>query len=168
MLSRQVATGEYHPITVSSPRRLGLSRNMKRVPPSPEQIRLRTGDRIRVEVVADREGYMTVFNVGPKGDLNLLYPDDPPTLTPLSLQSGQTLPMLEVEITPPAGRERLFAVWSRRPLRLDQITTLAGSNAGSVSGPYHATRNMKRVREVMQMLPPEDGHAVVLELDHVD
>ena len=48
---------------------------MKKVPPSPDQVRLRTGDRVRVEVSANRPGFLTVFNVGPTGNLNLLYPD---------------------------------------------------------------------------------------------
>jgi hypothetical protein len=30
--------------------------------------------RVRIEAAADREGYLTVFNVGPTGDLTLLYP----------------------------------------------------------------------------------------------
>ena len=167
MVSRQVAEGKYHQITFLPTRRVGLSRNMKRVPPLPELIRLRTGERIRVEVVADREGYVTVFNVGPTGDLNLLYPDEPPTPTPPPLQAGQSLPIVEVEMTPPAGRERLFAVWSRCSLRLEQIATLAGSNREDVSRPYRSTRNMKRIREALEDMPPEDGHAVILELEHL-
>jgi hypothetical protein len=36
------------------------------------------------------------------------------------------------------------------------------------SQPYVATRDMKRVQQSVQQLRPEDWHAVVLELDHVD
>ena len=52
------------------------SRDMKRAPREPDQISLRTGDRVRIEVVADQPGYIAVFNIGPGGNLNLLYPDN--------------------------------------------------------------------------------------------
>jgi hypothetical protein len=122
---------------------------------------------VRIEVIADREGYVTVFNVGPSGVLNLLDPDEPPAPPPPSVLAGQPLHVLDVEMIPPAGRERLFAVWSRRPLRLDQMETLANPPGEPVSPQYRATRDMKRIRDSVLQLPPEDGHAVVLELDHL-
>ncbi len=74
-------------------------------------------------------------------------------------------------MTPPAGRERLFAVWTRQPLslRLDQLHSLVERKNGDspASRPYVATRDMKRVQQSVQQLRPEDWHAVVLELDHV-
>ena len=73
-------------------------------------------------------------------------------------------------MTPPAGRERLFAVWTRQPLplRLDQLHSLVERKHGDspASRPYVATRDMKRVQQSVQQLRPEDWHAVVLELDH--
>ena len=73
-------------------------------------------------------------------------------------------------MTPPAGRERLFAVWTRQPfsLRLDQLHSLVERKDGDspASRPYVATRDMKRVQQSVQQLRPEDWHAVVLELDH--
>ena len=42
----------------------GLLRDMKRVPPAPALVRLRHGDRVRLQVTADRPGFVTVFNVG--------------------------------------------------------------------------------------------------------
>ena len=75
-----------------------------------------------------------------------------------------------VETTPPAGRERLFAVWSRQPLSLylDQLHSLVEGREGDspASRPYVATRDMKRVQQSVQQLKPKDWHAVVLELDH--
>jgi hypothetical protein len=63
---------------------------------------------VRVEVLADREGYVTVFNVGPSGDLNLLYLDAPPAPeAPPTLCASQPLHVLDVELRPPTGRERL-------------------------------------------------------------
>ena len=72
--------------------------------------------------------------------------------------------------TPPAGPERLFAVWTRQPLslRLDQLHSLVErkNEDSPASRPYVATRDMKRVQQSVQQLRPEDWHAVVLELDH--
>src|SRR5262249_42122085 len=119
-----------------------------------------------IEVATDRDGYVTVFNVGPSGNLNLLYPDEPSASQTLPVQAGSTLHVLDVELTPPAGRERLFAVWSRRPLRLDQLETLANDSKAKASPQYRATRDMKRVRDAIQQLPADEGHAVILELDH--
>src|SRR5207344_856748 len=43
------------------------TRDLRRVPPPPASLRLRTGDEVEVEVIADRAGYLTLFNVGPTG-----------------------------------------------------------------------------------------------------
>jgi hypothetical protein len=144
-----------------------LTRDMKKVPPPPDQVRLRTGDRVRIEVSADRPGYLTVFNVGPTGNLNLLYPEsDPqPTSPPGPIEPNQPLHILDVEMTEPAGHERLFAVWSRQPLRVEQLAGLA--EPGRASTPYRATRDMKRLKDSVQRLQPESRHAVVVEVEHV-
>jgi hypothetical protein len=72
--------------------------------------------------------------------------------------------ILDVEMTPPVGRERLFAVWSRQQLQLEQLAGLAAE--GVVSKPYRATRDMKRVQQSVQRWRPEEWHSKVLELDH--
>jgi hypothetical protein len=144
---------------------------MKKVPPPPDQVRLRTGDRVRIEVSANRPGFLTVFNVGPTGTLNLLYPDGDPhrASQPRPIEPNQPLHILDVEMTPPAGRERLFAVWSRQPLplRLEQLPSLVEGGALPASRPYRATRDMKRVQQSLEELDHQDRHAVVLELDHI-
>ena len=69
-------------------------------------------------------------------------------------------------LAPPAGRERLVAVWSRAPLPLspEGLRRLAGDD--QVTGAYRATRDLERVQESVLDLVPEDWHALVLELDH--
>ena len=134
---------------------------MRRVPPPPEQVRLWTGDRVRVEAVSNRHGFITVFNVGPTGNLSLLYPDQPGQggtfMAPIA-RANQTLHVQDVEMTPPAGRERLFAVWSRQPLplRLDRLQGLVEttSKKSPASRPYVATRDMKRVQQSVEQLDP--------------
>jgi serine/threonine-protein kinase len=157
----------YTPVASTHPPAEGTTRDMKKVPPRPEQVRLHTGDRVRVEVLADQPGHVTVFNVGPTGQLNLLYPDDP-AAPPPALPARQPLNVLDVELTPPAGRERVFAVWSRQPLPLHREDLLSLAERGELPGSrsYHATRDMKRVQDSLQRLPQEEWKAVVLEVEH--
>jgi serine/threonine protein kinase len=158
----------YVPLAGSPAEPCGLVRDMTIVPPPPEHIGLRTGDRVRVEVTADRDGFVTVFNVGPTGHLNLLYPDPATTASrPPQVPANRPLHVTDVALTPPAGNERLFAVWSRIPFPLEEVVELTRGDA-PLSPSYRATRNMERVQESVQRLRREDWHAVVLELDHTD
>jgi serine/threonine protein kinase len=168
LVSRRVGAGDYRAMAATHPPAEALTRDMKRVPPAPEQVSLRTGDRVRVEVVADRPGYLTVFNIGPTGNLNLLSPDEARAERPEAVEANQPVRVADVEVTPPAGRERLFAVWSRRPLplRLDELHSLAAGGEADCSRAYLATRDMKRVQESVGGLAPEDWRAAVLELEH--
>jgi serine/threonine protein kinase len=169
-VSRLVNAGRYEHVAATHPRPDRLTRDMKRVPKSPDQVCLRTGDQVRIEAVADRPGYLTVFNVGPAGHLNLLYPDPLSLDSPAPVEAHRPLNIPDVEMTPPAGQERLFAVWTRQPLslRLEQLHSLVQSTKGDSppSRPYVATRDMKRVQQSVEQLRPEDWHAVGLELDH--
>jgi len=168
MVSREIRTNVYQPVATTQPKTIGLTRDMRKVPRQPEQVSLRTGDRVRIEVVVDQPGYVTVFNVGPTGTLNLLYPDDLSETAPALLEANQPLHVLDVEMTPPTGRERLFAIWSRRHLsvRPDQLLGMVGSGEALASKPYQATRDMVRVRKSMQELDTKGWHVAVLELDH--
>jgi hypothetical protein len=66
--------------------------------------------------------------------------------------------VVNVLLTPPAGRERLYAVWSRAPLSRERLTDLGR--------PGVAVRDVQRVQEAVDELPPEDWRAVLLVLDH--
>jgi hypothetical protein len=171
-VSRRDRLGGYTPVPAAqqTPAPARVTRDMKKVPPAPDQVRLRTGDLVRLEVSAGRSGFLTVFNVGPAGALNLLYPEaDSERSGPIT--AGHPLHIVEVQMTPPAGRERLVAVWTRQPLdlRLDQLHSLAKRDLGEAlpSRPYVATRDMKRVQLSVQQLQPGDWQSAVLELDHI-
>ena len=152
---RQTAPLQFSAVASTHPAPMVL-RDLRRIPEDPDRVILRTGDRVRVEVLCDQDGYLTVFNIGPAGTLNLLYPDDPRQSAPLR---GRTpLLIADVELTPPAGRERLYAVWSRLPLAQAQL-------AGLVR-PGVVTRDMQRVQDTLATLRAEDWHAVMLELEH--
>src|SRR5262249_41951578 len=70
------------PVAETHPHPRGMTRDLTGVPPPPARASLRTGDRVRIEVMADRDGFVTVFNVGPTGHLNLLYPEQAPAVAP--------------------------------------------------------------------------------------
>ncbi|QDU21759.1 serine/threonine-protein kinase [Urbifossiella limnaea] len=169
MVGRQVQGETYEPLATTRPASFGLSRDMKKVPRPPEQVRVRTGERVRIEVVADKSGYVTVFNVGPTGNLNLLYPDDP-TATPSPVEANRPLHVVDVEMTPPAGRERVFAVWSKEPspLSTERLAGFVEHHHGLCSAPYRASRDMKRIKEAIEQLPTSDRFLTVLELDHIE
>ncbi len=164
-VSRQIAPGVFEPVVATHKRSGAATRDMKKVPPPPDQVRFRTGEQVRVEVVADHAGYLTVFNVGPTGHLNVLHPGDASPLSPAPIGANRPLEILNVEMTPPAGRERLVAVWSREPLRFEQLAGLGAWGPGS--SPYRATRDMKRVQESVQQVQPDSRHVVVVEVEHV-
>src|SRR5207302_107829 len=139
-------------VASSQPPSQHTTRNFKKVPRPPEQLKLRTGDRVRIEVLAYQTGYVTVFNVGPTGNVIPLFPDEPPTTTtPPHVQAGQTLHILDVELEPPTGRERLFAVWTRQPvnLSLQEMHQLADSRT-PLSPQYRATRNMVKLKKQLE------------------
>jgi hypothetical protein len=173
-VSRRVGPNQFAPLAATRPPAEAVStRDTTKVPPPPESVRLQTGDRVPLEVMADRTGYITVFHVGPTGCLSLLYPDESllgAVFTAPIIPANQALPVHELELTPPDGRERLLAVWSRMPLplRLDRLTSLVEPKGkkSPVSRPYVATRDIKRIQQSVQELPPQDWQAVVLDLDH--
>jgi hypothetical protein len=165
-VSRQVDRHTFVPLATTQPPPERFLRDIRRVPGEPERVGARTGDRLRIEVETDRAGYVTVFNVGPTGNLNRLYPAE---AAPAAVAAGQPLHIVDIELTPPAGRERLFALWTQVPLalRLDELRKLAERGEIPVTEPYRATRDMVRVQESVQRLEPEGWHATVLELNHL-
>src|SRR5207253_1232586 len=70
VVSRQAGPNKFVPVAATrESMEPVVTRDLRKVPPPPEQVRLQTGDRVRLEAVADRPGYLTVFNVGPTGNL---------------------------------------------------------------------------------------------------
>lgn len=175
-VSREAGQGRWTPVATSSPPADRLKRNMRRVPREPDRVSVRTGEWVRVEVAADRAGFLTVFNVGPTGDLTLLYPDALPapgtrteTSGPPDVRPGRPLLIPDIVFEPPAGRERVFAVWSAKPLPLtdEDLRNLAdGGEGGGESRSYRATRNMRRVKEAVRRAGPAECQVAVLELEH--
>lgn len=157
----------WRPLAATHPRIDPVSRDIRRVPPRPAQVRVRTGEPLRLEVEADRPGYVAVFNVGPTGHLNLLYPvieyGDAPTV-----EAGRAVNLDNVVLTPPAGRERMFAVWSSRPLPVSvrELRSLAEGRSEEGSRACRSSRDLVRVRQAVEETGPAECRVVVVELEH--
>ncbi|MGL4553159.1 MAG: protein kinase domain-containing protein, partial [Gemmataceae bacterium] len=156
-------TDVYVPVAASAVKAAGVLRDLRRVPPPPDRVRVRTGDRVRIQVEADQPGFAVVFNVGPTGNLNLLS-----AIAPAPVGPGRPLHLIDVEMTPPAGNERIFALWTREPLplRLEELRSLVEQAGTPTAGAYRATRDMARVKESLDGVPADDRRAAVLELEH--
>jgi serine/threonine protein kinase len=140
----------------------GATRDMQKVPLEPQRVSFHTGDRVRVEVEASEPGHVTVFNIGPTGNLHLL------SAAQQRIRPSEPLHVLDVVLTPPAGLERLFALWTRSPLPLrpEDLRSLVEPGGLPTAGAYRATRDLARVKEAFVKLPASDRAAVVLELQH--
>ena len=146
----RVLSGGVFPIASTHPTPMTL-RDLRRVPDDPDRVVLRTGDRVRVEVVCDRAGFLAVLNVGPSGNVHLLQPEQ-------AVRPGEARHLFDVELIPPTGRERLYAIWTRHAATVPQLAELVR--------PGTTLRDMVRVHDALTRLPEEDWHAVLLELDH--
>jgi serine/threonine protein kinase len=168
-VSREAGPNRYEPVPTES-LALGEGRNVKaKDAPKPISRRpLRTGDALRIEAIADQAGYLAVLNVGPTGDLNMVYPRDPLTAaSPPKLPAHRQLHLGDVELEPPAGRERLVALWTRGPISIDLGgQTPLEPNEVSPSEEYRATRTLEHIRQAIQELPASDCQTVVLEFQH--
>ncbi len=159
---RLVVSRREGPVAASTSATVNTLRDMRLVPEAPRRVTLFTGERVRIEVESTRAGSVTVFNLGPTGNLNLLLPH-------AAVRPGEALSVGEVELTPPAGNERLFAVWTASPrdLPLERLRGLVEKAGTPTAGAYGATRDMARVRDLLAGLPADGRAAAVLELEHV-
>src|SRR5262249_42521195 len=96
------------------------------------------------------------------GNLNFLYPEEPGSA---AVQAGAVAQVGDLELTPPDGRERVVAIWSRERLPLSELLSLGGVES-SVSRRYLATRDIQRIQEALQARAADSWSAEVMELDH--
>jgi serine/threonine protein kinase len=168
-VSRQAGRHTFLPLVSTQPPVERFVRDMRRVPPAPGRVEAYTGDRLRIEVESDRSGYVTVWNIGPTGNLNLLFPATPAgSVEPVSVAAGVPVQIADVQLAAPAGRERLFALWTRTPLSLPlgELLSLTEPAKKGGSRPYRATRDLVKVQQTVESLGPEDWHTTLLELNH--
>jgi hypothetical protein len=154
-LWREAGRGRFLPIA-STARTGTVLRDLRRVPVDADRLEVRTGDRVRLEAEVSHDGFVSVFNIGPAGNFNLLYPDDVGRAG--FVRARCPVPIVDVQLTPPAGRERLYAVWSRVPLSLAHLLRVAER----LPGPGE----LARVQEALTQRSAADWHAVMLEVEH--
>jgi serine/threonine protein kinase len=140
-------------------------RDLRPLLPEPGRLDVHTGDQLHIEVELALPGYVTVFNVGPGGLLHLLHPLRPGPAVPLP--AGRPVPVARIQVSPPAGSERLVAVWARLPmaLGLDELLRVADGGAGGADA--RATRGLMAVRRRLAELPPTDWSVDAVELNHL-
>lgn len=155
---RQTGSATFVPVasTERPAERPTIVRDLRRVPADLDRTTLSTGDRVRIEALSDQDGYLVVLNVGPIGAVHVLYPED--AAVAARAMARQPVWIADVELVPPAGTERLYAVWSRLPLVPQEVARLVR--------PETTLRDMSRVPDALSRLRPEDWHAVVMELRH--
>lgn len=147
-------------------------RNMTKKPRRPDSVHVTTGDEIKIQVAASVSGYLTVFNIGPGGALNLLFPETMDAagaaVEDSFVSASQAIEIDSIVMTPPAGNERLFAVLAADSQLLDRDTllALAADTPGNVSKPYLSTRNMVRVKKAASSSAGKQSNVSVLEIVH--
>jgi serine/threonine-protein kinase len=158
------------PVAATHPPQERFLRDLRRVPREPARVTVQTGERLRIEAELDRPGFLTVFNIGPTGNLNVLFPEvSGGVLQPVWVTAAGPQHILDVVLTLPAGPERLFALWSREPLplRMDELNDVARGGSLPSGDAYRATRDMKRIEKAVQQLGPDDYGVSVLDLCHL-
>ncbi len=110
-----------------------------------------------------------VSSTGPTGTLNLFCPDANPRSPGSQVLPNQPVHIVDLEMTPPTGRERLFVVSSRQPLpvKTEQLLGVANRGDPAAMRPNRASRDMKRVQESLEGLVPKDRHITVVGLDQL-
>jgi hypothetical protein len=141
------------------------TRNLEFVPEAAPVASVRTGDLLRLEVVADADGYLTLLNLGSSGELNVLFPN--PRAEDNRIQAGRPQ-RLTVKLTPPAGTDRVAVIWTRQPRDLTPAEWQSQIEAGQVAPvpPQAAVRSMEfALREAVEQ--PGDGWtASVVTISH--
>jgi serine/threonine protein kinase len=122
---------------------------------------LQTGDRLRLDLSIHESGHVTVFNIGPTGNLNRLMPEGPES-SPIAVTAGSKLSIDDIELMPPSGYERLCVLWTRGPYQLEGQALHQAAHSTA----YVATRDLKRVRRDLTSLPADAWHSLVVALDH--
>ncbi|MCB9762227.1 MAG: DUF4384 domain-containing protein [Alphaproteobacteria bacterium] len=125
--------------------------------PVPANHRYRTGDVFSVRMTVPQDGHLKLVNVGPDGATHLLYPLQSPDDTVRAGSAIWALPHdhdLELRLVPPAGTERVVALWSPGPL--EGAEAVEAFAAAWVAAAPEAQREMAG-RKGIQVFPVEDA-----------
>jgi hypothetical protein len=130
---------------------------------------LHTGDRVRIDSVADANGHLTVLLLGSAGGLEVVLPR--PTAADNFFAARQQYRLL-LRLAPPAGRERVLVLWSRQDVRrpdrewLRWLERRGEDLFRAAPRPTRAVRRLEVEGEGRSAPPEGSWRAVVVPLDH--
>ena len=102
-----------------------------------------TGQAIRYEVRADREGYLTVLNFGAQANVEVFLPQDPRLSRRVVPGRAETL---VTALAPPAGKEFTAVIWTRQPSQLNGDEWQERIGAAGRAGKWSYWRSVETVR----------------------
>ncbi len=116
----------------------------------------RDGDRLHLSLTLPRTGHLYVMNIGPDGQENMLFPLEGEENR---VSEGATVQLLPADsptpmvLTPPAGEERLFIVWSAEAMSGTRAA-LAFARAEAGRGESQvAWSDMTRTKGITRLAP---------------
>lgn len=138
-------------------------RDLKKVLPS--SLRAKTGERVLIRVTANQVGHLTILNVGPTGNLNILE-ENLPVTTPGTHWECETV------LAPPQGQERVFAIWTKQPFvrsmdLQDEPLDYDALFDGARSLSRRATRDLVRIDQSARSQQVKQKSVAVVEIEHV-
>jgi len=83
---------------------------------SREPVVVETGDFVRFDVATSRDGYLTVVNLDSSGDIDVVFPPDRGHDSRLTPQQPHELVL---QLSPPAGSERMAFLWTSERMDLE-------------------------------------------------
>jgi tRNA A-37 threonylcarbamoyl transferase component Bud32 len=129
-----------------------------------------TGDLVKVEAAASANGYHTVLILGSSGELHVAFPR--PAEPQNHFAAGQRHSLL-LQLTPPAGTERILVLWSRKEVRrtpAEWSRRLENAKFGH-TGPEEGSqetrvRGIEVVGSMAGPIPEGNWRAVVIPVPH--
>jgi hypothetical protein len=131
--------------------------------------RFRTGDRVRLDSMADADGHLTVLLLGSAGALEVVLRRPG---TEDNFFAARQRHRLLLRLAPPAGQERVLVIWSRQDVRRSdrawqQWLERRGEELfPSGPRPERAVRGVVVEGEGRSAPPQGSWRAVVIMLDH--
>ena len=141
------------------------TRSAEYVPQAAPVASVRTGDLVRLELTADKDGYLTVLNLGSSGQLKVIFPN--PLARDNRIHTGRAH-RLTVKLTPPAGTDRAAVIWTSHPNSLTPAEWRSRIEVGEMAAAptQEATRGMDFVLHEASEQPGDAWTAAVVAITH--
>lgn len=127
----------------------------------------RVGDLLSVSILSPKNCYLHIFNLGPDGKLNVIWPTDPNISNQILANERTNFPdprngrSITISATEPVGAELLVFVACTSQLRLDSVAE-SRSERDDTDFVSDASRLVNNVREYMKSSDvPSDGWTIL-------